>query len=62
MKYTKDELYEKAPLVVHQRLCHEFVEIMKEHPKSVPEDIPEALEILTAVIVLEKIYPKIINY
>ena len=57
-----NELYEKAPLVVHQRLCDEFVKIMNEHPKSAPEDIPEALEILTAVIVLEKYYPKIMEY
>jgi len=57
-----NELNDQYPLVVHQRLCDEFIKIMKDHTESVPEDIPEAQEILTAVIVLEKIYPEIIEY
>jgi hypothetical protein len=56
---TNAEVWEKAPLIIHQRFCHELVEVMKEKPKSLPKDIPEAMDILTAIRVIEKVYPKL---
>ena len=56
---TNTEVWDKAPLIIHQRFCNELVKIMKKKTKSVPNDIPEAIDILVAIRELEKIYPKL---
>ena len=48
--------YHTAPFIVHSRLCQELVEIAKKNPGSAVRDIPEGLEILKAVDVLNKYY------
>ncbi len=56
---TNAEIWNKAPLIVHQKFCAELVSIMKEHPSKKPNEITEAMEILTAISVLEKCYPNL---
>lgn len=51
--------YEKAPLIIHQRFCHELVVQAKKHPKEVLKKIPEAMNILIAIRKLEEFYPKL---
>lgn len=46
-----------APLIVHQRLCAELRRIMKEQPTKIPKDVPEAMDVLIAISILEKCYP-----
>lgn len=65
--FTEDQIeekmnsmtYDKAPLLIHQRFCHELVSIMKKQPNEVIKDVPEAMEVLTAIRVLEGIYPEL---
>jgi uncharacterized NAD(P)/FAD-binding protein YdhS len=56
---TNAEIWNKAPLIVHQKFCAELVRIMKEHPNKIPKDVPEAMEVITAVLILEKCYPRL---
>lgn len=49
-------IYYTAPFIVHSRLCQELVEIAKKNPGSAVKDIPEGVEILKAVDVLNKYY------
>lgn len=53
------EVNSKAPIIVHQRLCGYFMDIMKANSSKVPSDIPKAVEIMTAVKVLEELYPEL---
>lgn len=53
------EIFEKAPLVIHQRFCSELVEICKKNLNKIPSEIPEAVEILNAISVIKRCYPKI---
>ena len=50
---------ELAPLFIHQSFCHELVRVAKLHTQELPKDIPEAMEVLTAIRVLEKLYPQL---
>ena len=53
------EIWDKAPLIIHQRFCAKLVEVMKEQPNEIPINVPRAVEILTAVSILEECYPKL---
>lgn len=56
---TNAEIFNKAPVIVHQRFCAELVRVMKENPNKAPMDVPEAVSILSSINVLEKCYPEI---
>lgn len=53
------EIFNKAPVVVHQRFCSELVKIAKENPLKTPAEIPEAMKVLTAINILEDCYPQL---
>lgn len=48
-----------APLMIHQEFCHELTELAKQQPKKPLSEIPEALEVLTAIRVLERLHPEL---
>jgi hypothetical protein len=35
------------------------METIKKHTTKLPKDIPEAMEVMTAISILEKYYPKL---
>lgn len=53
------EVQDKAPLIIHQRFCFELVSIAKKHDKQKMEEIPEFIDMLKAIKILEKLYPKL---
>lgn len=53
------EILDKAPVIIHQRLCAELVRIMKENGVKNPNEIPEAVEVMTAIGLLQRLYPKL---
>ncbi len=55
------EVFAKAPLVIHQKFCSELVRTMQEQPNKSPSEVPKAIEILTAISILEECYPKLIK-
>lgn len=57
------EIWEQEPLITHQKFCRELVQICKkeENQNKTPAQIPEAMKILTAIEVLEELYPKLKN-
>lgn len=54
-----NSIFEKSPIIVHQKFCHELGEIMERNPTKIPRDIPEAVDVLTALDVLERLYPQV---
>ena len=54
-----EELWNKAPIIIHQRFCRELVEVMKKYPTKVPKEVPEAMNVLVAIEILEKLYPQL---
>jgi hypothetical protein len=56
-----DEISDKAPIIVHQRFCHELVRICsrEENKLKTPAQVPEAMNVMTAIDILEKVYPKL---
>lgn len=65
--YTEDQVdmmcqvkvHESGPLLVHQRFCMELVKVCKDNPGKILRDLPQAAEVLTAIEVLERCYPKL---
>ena len=57
--FTWAQVYEKAPTIVHMALCRELVQVSKQNPDKVPREIPEAIKVLDAIDLLEKIYPQL---
>ena len=58
--FTTAEIWEKAPLIIHQRLCSELVRIAKKGKKDKKlNEIPEAVKVMDAINVIEKLYPKL---
>ena len=53
------EIWDKAPIIIHQLFCAKLVKVMKKKPKSVPKDVPEAMNVLNAIALLEDEYPKL---
>ncbi len=56
-----DIAFEKAPYIVHQKLCAELTEILSkvENQKKVVKDIPDAMEIIMVIRILKRIYPQL---
>jgi len=53
------ELYSQAPVIIYQRLCNEFVEVVKKENKFIASEIPKAEKILNAIQVLKDLYPEL---
>lgn len=58
---TNAEIWNKAPLIIHHRFCSKYVELLKEHPNKKPEELPKAMDVLTAIEVLQELYPELIE-
>ena len=56
---TNAEVWDKAPLIIHQRFCHELVYIAKKHEKQKMDEVPEFMDMLKAIEILENLYPKL---
>ena len=49
----------RAPLLIHQRFCHELVKISKENKGKKLNEVKEFMDMLTAINILEKCYPEL---
>ncbi len=56
---TNAEIFDKAPIIIHQRFANELVSIAKKHEKQKMNEIPEFMDMLKAIEILEKLYPKL---
>ena len=56
---TNDEVWDKAPLIIHQGFCHELGQVTKNHEKQKMDEVPEFMDLLTAIKVLEGLHPKL---
>lgn len=55
------EIWDKAPLIIHQRFCAKLVEVMKEHPNKIASEVPKVMEVMTAINILEELYPQLVK-
>lgn len=53
------EVWDKAPLIIHQKFCAELVSIAKKNENKKMNTIPEFTDMFNAIEVLEKLYPKL---
>lgn len=53
------EIRRQAPIIIHQRFCAELINIMRGEGNKTPREVPKAMEILTAISILEEIYPEL---
>ena len=51
----------KTHLIIHARFTHELLTIAKKHENIDLNNIPEFMDILKAIEVLEKLYPELKN-
>lgn len=56
---TNAEIWNKAPLIIHQRFCHELVNVAKDNPNKTADEVPKMLDILTAIRLLEEYYTEL---
>lgn len=52
-------IWENAPRIIHQRFCSKLVYEAKANPDKTPSEIPEAIKVMTALDVLEELYPEL---
>lgn len=55
---TNTLVYDKAPIIVHERLCNELTQLARINVGKIPREIPEMNNIMIALDVIESIYPK----
>jgi len=53
------EVWNKAHLIIHQRFCHELGSIVKRHEKHKMDEVPEFMDMLKAIEIIEKLYPEL---
>ena len=58
---TTNEIRRQAPIIIHQRFCAKLVNLMRGEGNKTPRETPKAMEILTAISILEEIYPELIS-
>ena len=56
---TTAEIYSKAPLIIHQRFCIELVNEAKKNVGKKMNECNETLDVMTAIRILEKLYPEL---
>ena len=54
-----EAIFKRAPLIIHQRFCHELMELAKDKFGLVPQDDPEMMRVLDAISYLEECYPEL---
>jgi len=54
-----EQLYKKAPTIIHNRFCSELLELAKTKPSVIPKDDPEMSKVMEHIEFLENIYPKL---
>ena len=57
--YLSNEIPQIAPLVVHQRLCHELVKIAKNNKGKKLSDVSDFTDMIKAIDVLEGVHPEL---
>lgn len=50
--------FAKAPVIVHQRICHEVTKLAKEHKGKPASEVEGFVDLLTALSVVEELYPQ----
>ena len=50
---------DEAALLVHQRFCYELVSVAKKHKKQKLDKVPEFMDMVKAIDILEKTYPEL---
>lgn len=58
-RHIDAESHNNAPIIVHQRFCHELVEVGKKNEGKNLDDVPEFKKILSAIEFLEQCYPRL---
>lgn len=53
------EIWDKAPSIIHQRFTRELVSIARKYEKQKMNEIPEFMDMLKTIEILEKLYPKL---
>lgn len=53
------EINSKAPVIVHERFCFELTRVMKKQPTEIIQNVPKAMKIMTALDILEELYPEL---
>jgi formiminotetrahydrofolate cyclodeaminase len=56
---SQHEMWEKAPVIIHQRFCQELVEVAKANVDINLSNIEDFNDIRTAIDILEKLYPQL---
>lgn len=56
---TNTLIYDKAHIIVHERLCNELTQLARINVGKIQKEIPEMNNIMIAIDVLESIYPKL---
>lgn len=54
-----DELYEKAPIIVYQKINIRFRDLAVKNKNVFWRQIPEMVELMNAATLLERLYPEI---
>jgi hypothetical protein len=52
------EMHQNAPIIVRQRFCAELVKVARDNPNKIPSDVPEMMSILSAITLLDELYPE----
>ena len=58
---TNKAVLDQAPLIIHQRFCGKLVSIAKKNDKKKLDEVPEFMDMLKAIEILEKLYPELIK-
>jgi len=53
---TNEEIWNRSPLIIHQRFCAELVAIAK---KNKNKETQEFVDMIRAINILEELYPKL---
>jgi len=56
---TNKAVLDQAPLIIHQRFCGKLVSIAKKNDKKKLDEVPEFMDMLKAIEILEKLYPEL---
>lgn len=54
-----EEIFNAAPHMVHASFCSELVRIARKHEGEKMNEVPEFMEMLKAIEILEKLYPQL---
>lgn len=52
-------IFDKAPLIIHQTFCAELVKKVKKNEGKKMDECQDVLDVMTAIRILEVIYPEL---